>query len=140
MLPASPWLTTEWDIVYALCAETALLGLGLLVLRLRRSVPHNAPVALLLVAGCAGGALAVAWWMTNHDIQSSCFAIPFSPHITPAVAVQAARLYAELLTQARVTLAILAAMFVLGTALTVVTFIRGWRAGSRRSAGISASR
>jgi hypothetical protein len=132
LLPVTPWITALWVIVYALCAETALLGLGMLVLWLRRTVSRSALVSLLLVTGCAGGALAVAIWMTNRDIQS-CFDIPFSPHFTPALHVQAERLYAELLTQAHIALGVLVAVFVLATALTVVTLIRGWRANRRRN-------
>lgn len=133
LLPVSPWITALWVIVYALGAETVLLGLGLLVLWLRRTLSQSAAVSLLLVVGCAGGALAVAVWMTNRDIQS-CFDTPFSPHFTPAIGAQIERLYEKLLTQAHIAFGAVAALFALATALTVVTLVRGWRATGRRLA------
>jgi hypothetical protein len=111
--------------------ETALLGLGLLALRLRGTVSQSA-ASLLLVTGSAIGALVVAAWVTNSDLPF-CFAPPSLAHFTLAQAAQARRLYAELLTQAHIALGVLVAVFVLATALTVVTLIRGWRANRRRN-------
>ncbi len=125
-VPITPWIMALWIAVYALWAETVLLGLGLLALRLRGTAGRGAAVSLLLVAACAGGALAVAWWMTNRNIQA-CFAIPFAPHPTLAQDLQAQRLYAELLMQTQIALGALAVTVVLATALTVMTLVRGGR-------------
>ncbi len=90
---------------------------------------------LPLVAVCALGALAVALWMTSRDIES-CLIVPFAPHVTRPVIGQADRLYEALLTQARITLSLLAALVVLATARTIVALIRGWRGNSRRSTAV----
>lgn len=132
-VPITPWITAEWVTVYALCVETALLGLGLLILRRQGTVGRGAAVSLLLVTGCAVGALSTAWWMTNRDIQG-CFAIPFSPHPTLAQDMQAQHLYAELLTQAQMALGVLAVVFIFATTLTDVTLVRGWRERRRAHA------
>jgi hypothetical protein len=132
-IPLVPWVLGAWVAVYALCAETALLGLGLFVLRLRGTiVPWSASMSLLLVTGCTGGALAVAEWITNHNIQS-CSALPLPVHVTLAGIVKARRLQAEFLMQGQITLVVLAGTVLVATALTVVTLVRGLRANRRRS-------
>lgn len=136
ILPAfAPMITASWVIVYAVCVETALLGLGLLALRLRRATSQSAAVSLLLVTGCAIGALAVAAWMTNSDLPF-CFTPPSMAHVTITQVEQVQRLYAELLAQAHIALGVLVAIFVLATALTVVTLIRGWRGSKGRLAAV----
>lgn len=137
-IPVMPWVLGAWVAVYALSAETALLGLGLLILRLRRvTVSRSASASLLLVAGCAGGALVVAEWITNRNIQL-CFAIPFTAHPTLAQDVRLRRLYAQLLMQAQIALGVLAVTVILATALTMMTCIRHWRGNRRRSETASA--
>lgn len=129
-IPVTPWVVGLWVVVYALWAETMLLGLGLLVLQLRRNVPRGAAISLLLVTACAAGAIAVAFWMTNHNIQS-CSALPLPVHVTLPLLMRARRLQSEFLMQARITLGVQAALAVLGTALTVVTLVRGWQRSRR---------
>jgi len=131
-IPITPWVLGAWLAVYALCAETALLGLGLLALRLRGTiVPWSAAVSLLLVTGCTGGALAVAESLTNDNIPSRS-ARPLPVHDTLAGIVKARRLQAEFLMQGQITLVVLAGTVLVATALTVVALIRSWRASRRK--------
>lgn len=131
--PLMPWLTIAWISVYVLGAETVLLGLGLIMFRLQRFNPHQALVSTLLVIGCAAGAIAVALWITGRNAQSCSNAANIHAHVTAATHAQLEREYGDLLTQAHIALAILAAMFVLATTLIALTFIRGWRGNRRRS-------
>lgn len=132
-LSFTPWVTLAWVTVYALCAETLLIGLESLVLRRRRTVPRGAPLALLLVVGCAGGATAVAEWMTYFNLQA-CFDFPLAPaHFAPAAHAEAERVYAELLGHVHSAAGILAALFIIATALTAVTLVRGGHRGVRTS-------
>jgi hypothetical protein len=130
--PFTALVTEQWVIVYALCVETALLGLGLLAVRLRGTASQSAAVSLLLVTGCAIGGLAVAAWTTNSDLPW-CMTPPSFAHVTLAQIEQAQRQYGQLLAQTHATLGVIVALFVLATALTVVTLVRGWRANRRRS-------
>lgn len=133
-IPIVPWILGAWVAVYALWAETALLGLGLLSLRLRRTrVPRSSSVSLLFVTGCAGGALAVAEWITRYNIQS-CAGFPLLVHITLPEIVQVRHLQAQSLMQGEVTLGVLAATVLVATALTVTALARSWRGSKRENA------
>lgn len=129
--PLVPWLTAAWGVVYALSAELGIFVLGLLVFRLQRSSPCRVSGSLLLIAGCTAGAISAALWLTNRN-ATSCANIDTVPaHVTPAIHALLGHERAELLTQAHITLGVLAALFVLATTVSVVILIRGWRGGGR---------
>ncbi len=129
-LPLTQWVLVTWVAAYVLCAETLALGLGLLVFQLRRTIPRGVAASMLVVTGCALTAIALGLWMIRRNAQFCGIA----PHYTPEYGAQVARALALAVVQAHIALGVLAALFVLGTALTIVTLIRGWRASRRRSA------
>lgn len=128
--PLTPWMAFIWASVYALGAETVLLGLGILVWRRMQLMLRSAPVSLLLVTGCALAATAVALWL-SHVHQNLCSVIPLPAHITPDVVALHHRLYGPLLAQAQTSLEIgigvLACLFIIGTILIARTFLTFWR-------------
>lgn len=132
--PFTPWLPMVWIAVYILCADVFAPGLGILILRGRTVVARRAPVALLIITGCALGAAAIGVWLTYRN-QRFCLAAPLFGHITPNVQAEAERVAAPLLAQANsdlhIGLPILVVLLALGTilaALTLARIVRAWLA------------
>lgn len=121
------WVTMAAMLAYALIAETALLMLSMLIVRLRR-MPGSGIAAPLVVALCALIAAACVGWLLH--IAPQMFIAPFI-HYTPALAAQMRRVADNKLTQMFVPIGVNAAAFVLGTALTAATLILHALAGRR---------
>ncbi len=129
-LPLTTWVSVVWVATYALYAETLLLGLGLLLFRLRRTIPRGAASSMLVATGCTLAATAASVWMTNRNMQFCGIA----PHYTPEYVARVTRAVGEAVAQAHIALGGAAAACVIVTVLTAATLARGGWAGRHSSA------
>lgn len=126
ILPLTQWIVPTWVVACVLCTETLVLGLELLVFRLRKTIPRYTIVSMSAVIGCALAALALGLWMVHRNAQFC----GITPHYTPEWGAQVAHAVAIAIEQAHIAIATLITLLIMGTALTAATLVRGWRQGS----------